>query len=85
MEYLKIAINNLSNEKNTDNISILLEKINKCAIICDEEDYNKIILNLPEKYKEKVEYINYKKNLIDTLKLILAREKENDFKMYKLF
>ena len=80
LEYLKIAINNLSNEKNTDNISILLEKINKCAIICDEEDYNKIILYLPEKYKEKVEYINYKKNLIDTLKLILAREKENDFK-----
>ena len=39
LEYLKIATNNLSNEKNTDNISILLEKINKCAIICDEEDY----------------------------------------------
>ena len=54
---------------------ILFEKIQKAGIILNEVDYNNEILKLPKKYQEKLIYRNYKKILINSLRLI----KEKDF------
>ena len=78
-EYIKIAVDKLIKENNEDKILILIEKINKAGIICDEQDYNKMIENIPEKYKSSVGYVNYKKTLIASLESLLNREKEKDF------
>ena len=78
-EYLKLAVAKLLKENNQDKILILIEKINKAGIICDEQDYNNIIMQLPEKYKSGVGYVNYKNTLIASLESILNREKEKDF------
>ena len=78
-EYLKLAVAKLLQENNQDKIKVLIEKINKAGIICDEEDYNNIIMNLPNKYKSEVTYVNYKKTLIFSLESLLNRVNEKDF------
>ena len=78
-EYLKLAVAKLLQENNQDKIKVLIEKINKAGIICDEEDYNNVIMNLPNKYKSEVTYVNYKKTLIFSLESLLNRVNEKDF------
>ena len=78
-EYLKLVVDKLLKENNKDKIFILIEKINKAGIICDEQDYNKMIEKIPEKYKSEIGYINYKKTLITSLESLLNRKKEKDF------
>ncbi len=86
LEYLNILVKNLLKEKDEDKISILLEKINKAGVICDEDNYNQVVSILPEKFASKVKYKNYKKNLInalDKMESFTENDYEND--VWKLF
>ena len=78
LEYLALIVDCLLKEEDSNRIPILIEKINKASIICDEKDYNQIIEVLPDKYQTKVAYINFKKNLINSLKLIIEKKNEKD-------
>lgn len=76
LEYLILIVEKLLKEKEENKISVLMEKINKAGIICDEIDYNKAISILSDNYQSKVKYRNYKKILINSLNTI------NTFKKY---
>ena len=54
LEYLKIAVNKLIKEEEPEKISILIEKINKSGVICDEIDYNKSEMDhqITQKFKD---------------------------------
>ena len=79
-KYLKLLVDSLIKDIDTNKIQIIIEKVNKAGVICDEKVFNDIIANLPKKYKSQIEYINYKNNLIKALKFILERENEKDFR-----
>ena len=86
LEYLNILVKNLLKENDQNKIPILLEKINKAGVICDEINYNQVVSILPEKFASKVKYKNYKKNLInalDKMESFTKNDDEND--IWKLF
>ena len=49
LEYLALIVDCLLKEEDSNRIPILIEKINKASIICDENDYNQFIEVLPDK------------------------------------
>ena len=79
-EYLSIAVGLLMKKKNEDDDDekrkiILYEKIQKAGIILNEYDYNSEVSKLEEEHQKALKYIDYKKILINSLRLI----KEKDF------
>ena len=77
-EYLKTAVNILINEKLEEKKVLLYEKIFKSCIILKEKEYNNEILRLPIEHQNQVKYINYKKVLISSLKLMYIYDIEDN-------
>ena len=77
-EYLKTAVNILINEKLEEKKVLLYEKIFKSCIILKENEYNNEILRLPIEHQNQVKYINYKKVLISSLKLMYIYDIEDN-------
>ena len=78
LEYLTLIANRLLKEDDEKKILILIEKINKASIICDEIEYNKAISILPDNYRSNVKYRNYKKILINSMNMIYSFQKNDD-------
>ena len=81
LEYLKLAVKILLKEKDSYKIEILIEKINKAGIICDEKDYNEAIADVSD--KSSIKYKNYKNILKESFKKIL--ENKNEKEIYDSF
>jgi len=81
INYAKLIVDKINNEKDHEKMKIYEEKIIKSQIIIDAidaDDYNKIISELWDKnLKEKFTYINYKFALINSLQCILEKKDEN--------
>ena len=73
-EYLKVAVDILSKEKEEKTKYILHEKIQKASIILQEQVYNKEILKLNSEEKINLKYINYKQVLMNILGLIKDKD-----------
>lgn len=78
INYAKLIVDKINNEKDHEKMKIYEEKIIKSQIIIDAidaDDYNKIISELWDKnLKEKFTYINYKFALINSLQCILEKK-----------
>ena len=82
-QYLKLAVNELKKKDiNKDKKLVLIEKIYKAGIICDEVDYNKAIFGVSNEYASNIKYINYKKTLITALENILNKKKKNIYMIH---
>ena len=73
-EYLKVAVDILSKEKEEKKKYILHEKIQKASIILQEKVYNEEILKLNSEERKNLKYINYKKVLMNILGLIKDKD-----------
>ena len=80
-EYLTLAVKELNKENKIENINIIKEKIQKSGIILEQNIYDEEIKNIKDKKLAiNLEYIDYKKSIIETLKYIKS-DKINNIKL----
>ena len=90
-KYIKIAIELLNSEKDSEKIEILKEKIKKSGIILDENVYKNEIKKIKiSDSKQNLDYFNYKEKFFETLKYILEKESDlieakNKLKIEKIY
>ena len=78
-KYLELAIQELNCNKNLEKKNIILEKIQKCGIILDKNEYDNEIKKINDKeLKENLIYIDYKLSIINVLDYIKSNPEGNN-------
>ena len=78
-KYLELAIQELNCNKNLEKKNIILEKIQKCGIILDKNEYDNEIKKINDKeLKENLIYIDYKLSIINVLDYMKSNPEGNN-------